>query len=67
MLVKKFDLPHGLTGKIFKTSYGYYHRIYFNKKEVAQMYYAHTYDVAENNMFEVAETLDLSRLGGEDG
>lgn len=62
MIVKKFDFNNGLTAKIFKTEAGYYHRIYFNKKEVAQMYYySHTYDVAEENMYDMLETIDLEK------
>lgn len=63
MIVKQFDLGNGLTGKIFKVSIGYYHKIYYKKKGVAQMYYySHTYQDAEDNMFNTAETIDTSKL-----
>ena len=62
MIVNKFE-QDGLLGKIFKTEIGYYFRIYYNKKEVAQMYYySHTYQDAENNMFETMKTIDVSKL-----
>lgn len=62
MLVKIFELGK-LTGKIFKTSIGYYHKIYYGKQVVAQMYYySHTYQDAEDNMFDTAVTIDTTRL-----
>lgn len=62
MIIKKFDFGNGLTAKIFKISYGFYHRIYVNNKEVAQMYYfSHTYDVAEKDMYNMIETIDLEK------
>ena len=68
MIVKKFDFDNGLTAKIFKTAYGFYHKIYFKNKEVAQMYYySHTYNVAEENMFNTIETIDISKLEKDNG
>ena len=61
MLIKKFE-HNGLIGKVFKTSTGFYHKIYKGNKQVAQMYYySHTYEDAVNNMYDVMETIDVDK------
>lgn len=61
-LVKTIDNGN-LKGKIFNTKYGYYFRIYFNKKEIAQMYYnAPTLEQAEEELMNTFDIIDEERL-----
>lgn len=53
----------GLTGKIYKTEIGYYHKIFYKKKVIAQMcYYSNTFETARDNMFKAMENIDLKKL-----
>lgn len=61
-LVKKIE-TNGVVGKFYKDKVGYYFKIYYNKKVIAQMYYyGFTLEIAEKEFYKTLPTLDLERL-----
>lgn len=61
-VVKKVQRD-GMEAKIFKTSYGFYFRIYKNKTEIAQMfYYAHTLKQTEEELDKAFDIIDTEKV-----